>query len=131
MNNDFILRRTGNFSDFLLKFLANPESAKHYLEVALEEYEKDGNTEILANAIRTVVEAQGGVEKLASRTNGSLQRLYRTLEAKHTLSLDNLFEILTGLGFHTRVCVDRAVVNEDVNAYTEDMLALEPMDGTG
>ena len=130
MNNDFILRRTGNFSDFLLKFLANPESAKHYLEVSLEEYEKDGNTEILANAIRTVVEAQGGVEKLASRTNGSLQRLYRTLEAKHALSLDNLFEILTGLGFHTRVCVDLAVVNEDVNAYTEDMLALEPMDGT-
>ena len=130
MNNDFILRRTGNFSDFLLKFLANPESAKHYLEVSLEEYEKDGNTEILANAIRTVVEAQGGVEKLASRTNGSLQSLYRTLEAKHALSLDNLFEILTGLGFHTRVCVDLAVVNEDVNAYTEDMLALEPMDGT-
>ena len=37
MNNDFILQRTGNFSDFLLKFLANPESAKHYLEVSLSE----------------------------------------------------------------------------------------------
>ena len=130
MNNDFILQRTGNFSDFLLKFLANPESAKHYLEVSLEEYEKDGNTQILANSIRAVVEAQGGVEKLASRTNGSLQRLYKTLEAKHAPSLDNLFEILTGLGFHTRICVERAVVNEDVNAYTEDMLSLEPVDGT-
>lgn len=130
MNTEFIHKRTTSFQDFLLELLADPESAKYYLEISLEDYEEDGDTEMLAHSIRNVVEAQGGTEKLASRTNGSLQALYETLEAKHSPRLNNLLEILSGLGFNTRICLERSVLHEEVNAYTEDMLAIESGDST-
>lgn len=125
MNTEFIRNRTTNFQDFLLELLADPESAKYYLEISLEEYEEDRDTEMLAHSIRNVVEAQGCAEKLAFRTNGSLRLLYETLEAKHSPRLDNLLEILSELGFNTRICLERSVVQEEVNAYTADMLSIE------
>ena len=55
-----ILKCTTNFRDYLLQDLADPGFAKHYLEVSLEEYEQNGDTEMLAHSIRNVIEAQGG-----------------------------------------------------------------------
>ena len=75
MNMEAILKYTANFRDYLLKDLAEPEFAKHYLEISVENYEKDGDIEILLQAIRDVVEAQGGVEKFAASTNGNFQHL--------------------------------------------------------
>lgn len=68
MNMESILKCTANFRDYLLKDLAKPEFAKHYLEISVENYQKDGEIEILLQAIRDVVEAQGGIEKLAAST---------------------------------------------------------------
>ena len=130
MNMESILKCTTNFREDLLQDLADPGFAKHYLEVSLEEYEQDGDTEMLAHSIRNVIEAQGGADKLAPRTNGSLQRLYETLEAKHAPPLTHLVEILAGLGFQTRICLDRSIVTDEVDAYTTEMLSLEPMDST-
>ena len=65
MNMESIRKCTANFRDYLLKDLAEPGFAKHYLEVSLENYKKDGNIDMLAHALRNVVEAQGGIEKLA------------------------------------------------------------------
>ncbi len=49
------------FRDVLIEDLKNPEEAKAYLEVALEEYEQDGDMEALLMALRHVAEAQGNV----------------------------------------------------------------------
>ena len=75
MNMESILKCTANFRDYLLKDLAEPEFAKHYLEISVENYEKDGDIEILLQAIRDVVEAQDGIEKLATSTNGNFRLL--------------------------------------------------------
>ena len=75
MNIESILKCTANFRDYLLKDLAEPGFAKQYLEVSLENYEKDQDINMLARALRNVVEAQGGIERLAVETNSDLQNL--------------------------------------------------------
>ena len=81
MNMEAILKCTANFRDYLLKDLAEPGFAKQYLEVSLENYEKDGDIDMLVHAIRNVVAAQGGIEKLAIQTNNNLQYLHDVLDA--------------------------------------------------
>ena len=100
MNIESILKCTADFRDYLLKDLADPEFAKHYLEVSLENYEEDRDINILASAIRNVVEAQGGIERLAVETNNDLQNLSDTLDANKPLQLNRLLDILS---FYTDV----------------------------
>lgn len=62
-----------------LEFLKDPERARVYLEVALEEYEKDHDSEAFLLALRDVAEAQGGLGQLAKRASlnrGQSTRLY-------------------------------------------------------
>jgi len=103
MNREFILKHTTSFKEELIKDLTDPEFAQHYLEAALQDYEKDGDTESLLLALRDVAEAQGGIGKLAKRTNVSRQLLYDVLASKHNPRLDNLLDILSGLGFRIRL----------------------------
>ena len=94
MNMESILKCTANFRDYLLKDLAETGFAKQYLEVSLENYENDGDIDILAHAIRNVVAAQGGIEKLAIHTNSNLQDLHDALDAGNPPQLDQLLNIL-------------------------------------
>ncbi len=104
MNREVILKRTTSFKDYLLELLSDPESAEHYLEISLENYEKDGDIEMLLLSMRNVVEAQGTIGKLAER------------------ALDVLLEFLLGPR------MERSAVNEHIDSYTADMLSIEPED---
>lgn len=95
MNMAAIFKCTANFRDYLLKDLAEPGFAKQYLEVSLDNYQKDGDINVLAHAIRNVVEAQGGMEKLAIQTNGNFQDIYDILDSKNPPQLNRLLDILS------------------------------------
>ena len=125
MNRESIFDCTANYKDYLLKDLAEPGFAKHYLEISLENYGKDGNIEILAHAIRNVVEAQGEHGELAIQTNSKLQDLYADLDPQNSPQLDFLLEILSTLGFRTRFCLERAALDEQIDLYTDTMLSIE------
>ena len=56
---------TTSYREQLLKDLADPQEAKVYLMVALEEYETDTDSFMLA--LRNVAEAQGGIGALAKK----------------------------------------------------------------
>ena len=58
-----------NFKDYHIEQLRDPEDAKIYLSVALEDYEKNEDIEAFLLAIRDVAEAQGGMSELAERVN--------------------------------------------------------------
>ena len=76
MNTDIKLQQcTIPFKDYLLKDLAQPEFAKNYLEAALQDFDKDGNIEILLLSLKGIAEAQGGIEELVTWTNLSPQTL--------------------------------------------------------
>ena len=98
MNADIKLQQgTTPFRDYLLKDLAQPEFAKGYLEVALQDFDKDGDIETLQLSMKDIAEAQGGIERLASWTNLSPQTLTYFLNAKHTPQLDKVLDILSKL----------------------------------
>lgn len=83
--------------------LRNPEMAKSYLEVALEEYEMDGDLSFFLEALRNVAEAQGGMTKLASKTGLNRQNLYRVLSENGNPELRTISLILHTLGYRLSV----------------------------
>lgn len=98
MNIDIKLQQgTTPFKDYLLKDLAQPEFAKGYLEAALQDFDKDGNIEILLLAMKDIAEAQGGIEELGAWTNLSPQTLTYLLNTEHPPQLDKVLDVFSRL----------------------------------
>jgi probable addiction module antidote protein len=92
-----------NFREYVKERLKDPEEAVSYLNTALEEYEKDQDTEAFLLALRTVAESRGGITELAQKTNLNRQHLYRTLSNKGNPRLNTLEAVLHGLGFRLSI----------------------------
>jgi len=103
MNKETLLKHTTSYEDGLIEDLKDPKEAQAYLEASLEAYEEDGHTDALLLALGHVAKAQGGIGKLAKRTNVSREHLYDLLASKHNPRLDNVLSILSGLGFRVRL----------------------------
>lgn len=89
--------------DVVMEELRHPEMAKAYLEVALEEYEQDGDLPFFLAALRNVAEAQGGIATLASKTGLNRQNLYRVLSENGNPELRTISLILHALGYRLSV----------------------------
>ena len=98
MNIDIKLQQcTTPFKDYLLKDLAQSEFAKGYLEIALQDFDKDGNIETLLLCMKDVAEVQGGIDRLVNWTDLSPQDLTYLLNTKPSLQLDKVLDILSKL----------------------------------
>ncbi|MCH8293383.1 putative addiction module antidote protein [Candidatus Poribacteria bacterium] len=91
------------YEDALKERLADPEYAKDFLDVSLEEYEQDGNKEAFLRALRYVAEAQGGLTKLSTQTNLNRQDLYKALSEEGNPRLETIGAVLHALGFRLAV----------------------------
>lgn len=99
--------------------LSDTDDAIDYLQVTLEEYQMDGDTSFFLSEIRTVVEAQGGVSKLAEKINIEPQVLSDMLTSKVGLQLDTFSTILRTLG--CRLSIEPiAAVNPDPEVKDKD-----------
>ena len=110
MNAEIKLQQcTIPFKDYLLKDLAQPEFAKGYLEAALQDFDKDGNIELLLLCMKDIAEAQGGIETLAAWTNLTPRDLTYLLNTEHTPQLDKVLDILSSLkdSLHSKHVVDK------------------------
>ena len=92
------MREYPKWRDFLIEQLANPEAAIDYLQVSLEEYQADGDTSFFLKEIQTVIEAQGGVEKVAKQTATAPETLLKILSSNKAPYLDTFSTILKALG---------------------------------
>ena len=92
-----------DFKDYHIEQLRDPEDAKVYLSVALDEYEKNGDLEAFLLAVRDVAEAQGGMSRLAERVSLTREGLYKALSKNGNPQLNTMCEILHGLGFRFSV----------------------------
>ena len=88
-----------SYDEYIKETMKDPQEAAAYLKASLEEYEHDDNLEAFLLAIRTVVEAQGGITQLARTTELNRQHLYRTLSTQGNPRLKTLHTILHSLGF--------------------------------
>ena len=87
------------YQDYLLERLRDPAQAQAYLEVALEEFEEDGDREMFLLALRNVAEAQGGISELSRKANLNRQHLYRALSEKGNPTFETLTAVFRALGF--------------------------------
>ena len=97
------MARSVPFEKHHQEFLSDPERAKAYLEVALDEYEKDQNSEAFLLALRDVAEAQGGLGKLAEQANLNRGHVYQALSREGNPRLDTMEKILHSLGFRLSI----------------------------
>lgn len=87
-----------SYEKLRMQRLKDPEYARGYLEVEIEEYYKDGNTEALLKALKDVAIAQKGIANIASEIKMSRQSLYKALSPKGNPTLDTLLSLLNSLG---------------------------------
>ena len=91
------------YSEHLKEAFADPVEAAGYLNVALE----DGDKELFLLALRNVAEARlGGMTKLAEATGLNRESLYRMLSGKGNPELKSLDKLLHALGLKIAVQVD-------------------------
>ena len=91
------MRKMRKYRDYLIEELADREEAISYLQTALEEYQADGNTPAFLLALRSVVEAQGGIQEVAKRGHADPQDLLRALSSESESQIDTIGTILKGL----------------------------------
>jgi probable addiction module antidote protein len=88
-----------DYKNYLIESLKDPKEAAGYLNAALEDGDIDGFLE----ALRNVVEAQGGMTTLAKKTTKGRESLYKTISKAGNPYLRNTNEILHALGFQLAV----------------------------
>ena len=98
-----LLKCSVSAHEHLIESLKNADKATAYLQVALDEYQEDANTEVFMMALRNVATARGGMTQLAKKTDLNRQNLYHTLSSKGNPRLNTLGTILNGLGFHLSI----------------------------
>ena len=103
MKEKTLIEKTGSFHDVLIESLHNTKKASAYLQVALDEYQEDGDMEAFLMALRNVAEAQGGLGVLAKKTQLNRQHLYNALSSKGNPRLDTVGVLLKGMGFHLSI----------------------------
>ena len=93
------MRHYSKFKDYHIDQLRDPQDAKIYLSVALEDYEKNEDIDAFLLAVRDVAEAQGGISKLAERLSLTDDGLNKVLSENGNLQLNTIRKILHELGF--------------------------------
>ncbi|MCG9134772.1 helix-turn-helix domain-containing protein [Candidatus Poribacteria bacterium] len=93
------MRKLRTLHEFLMEqFAADSEEAVSYLDVALEEYQEDGDTLFFLLGLQQVIEARGGVSEIAKKIGIAPQCLSDVLSSEKAPRLDTLSTILQGLG---------------------------------
>ncbi|MFN7902158.1 MAG: addiction module antidote protein [Holosporales bacterium] len=91
------------FTTVLQNSLRDPAHAQAYLDVAVQEYQEDGDLGFFLAALRNVAEAHGGLSALAEKTRLNRQNLYKALSPKGNPKIDTLGAILHGMGLRLSV----------------------------
>ena len=97
------MKKLTTWREFLIEQLADREEAIGYLQVSLEEYLVDGDTPFFLKGVRNVVEAQGGIAKIAKHADIAPEVVSKFLCNEDTLQLNTLSTILKGLGWQLSI----------------------------
>ena len=99
-------RKYRTWGEFMIETLQDPDECIGLLEVAIEEYQEDGDTKALMRIIEHIAKAQGGITKLSKDANINRQNLYKLFSCETSPRLDTITKILQALGFS--LCVQPA-----------------------
>ncbi len=97
------MRKMRTYREYLIEIFTDPKEAIEHLQVALEDYQTYGNTDVFLFLLQTVVEAQGGVSKLAKQNDMDPQQLSKALTNEKTPLIDALGIVLKALGYQLSI----------------------------
>ncbi len=86
--------RAVSYHHDLIRSLRNPEAASAYLNAALEEGDKD----FFLQALRCVLDAQGGMTQLARAAKLNRVSVYKMLGSKGNPGFDSILRLLKAAG---------------------------------
>ena len=86
------MRKMRRYRDYLIEELADRDEALSFLEVLLEEHEKDPDGAALYYGFSAAVEAQGGVQKFALKTHSTPQAVSDALLSKDEIQIAELLK---------------------------------------
>ncbi len=81
----------------------HPKELKTFIEVALEEFQKDGDEEAFLSALAVATKVRGGFIKLAKDSGVSREHLYRALSEKGDPRLSTFVQVIQSLGLSLKV----------------------------
>lgn len=102
--------KSSSYEAYLIESLKDPKEAESYLNAALE----DGDIQVFLLALQHVIQAHGGVAKLAKESKKSRTSLYKALSKKGNPYLKNTASILKAIGMH--FCVRYSSRNVKLNS---------------
>jgi len=97
------MRKSVPYQDYLIETLKDPKEAVGYLNAALE----GGDIAEFLLALQNVVKAQGGVTRLAEKTNKSRTSLYKALSKTGNHYLKSTNNILETMDMHLAVVFNK------------------------
>ncbi len=97
------MKKSKPFREIELELLKDPEHAREYLRISLEETRKDGNRAAFLRALRTVVDARGGIVSLSERTQKPASTFYKAISEEGNPRLDTLDMVLADIGLSLSV----------------------------
>jgi len=110
------MRKMGTLREYLVEVLADPAEAIGHLEAILEDYQIFQNPAVVLNALQTVVEAQGGISKVAKQVDMDPQLLSKVLSNEDTPLIDALGIVLKALGYQLSI---KPLESENPNLETD------------
>ena len=93
------MRKMRTLREYLIERLVDKERAIGYLRAILDDYQIYRERTVVLRALQTVVEAQGGVSKVAKQVDMDPQLLSKVLSNEDTPLIDALGIVLNALGF--------------------------------
>ena len=108
------MREMRKYHDYLMEELSDREESIAHIQIALEEYQNNGDSFVFLMALRSVVEAQGNSPEFIRRTPIAPQSLLEVLSRDEMPNLDTLATILDGLGCRL------SVVNSENNSLNKE-----------
>lgn len=116
------MRKLRTWREYLIKQLAEDwDAALDYIQLAMEEYQVDEDTEVFLLALYTFVESQGGIEEVAKHTAMAPETLSKILSSEKAPHLDTLAAVLNALGCRLAIVPLKA----DAHATADTVLVAE------
>jgi DNA-binding phage protein len=97
------MRKMRTYREYLIDIFTDRDEAIGHLQVALEDYQTHGNTDIFLFLLETVVEAQGGISELAKQTDTKPHVLSDALTRDDLPLIDRLGTVLKALGYQLSI----------------------------
>ena len=92
-------RKTGNYDEYHLEWLRDPENAAAFLNAVIEDDDRDA----FLLALRDIATAMGGMSVIAEKTQVSRSSLYKTLSKTGNPEFRSISKLLHSMGLRLTV----------------------------